>query len=52
MKQIDINQAVGMMVGLAVGDALGASLEFTDAREPANYLREYGTGGVWGVKEG
>ena len=51
MKQIDINQAVGMMVGLAVGDALGASLEFNDAREPANYLREYGTGGVWGVKE-
>ena len=39
MKKIDINQAVGMMVGLAVGDALGASLEFTDAREPANYLR-------------
>tara|TARA_E500000318_G_scaffold98845_1_gene100480 strand:+ start:240 stop:1100 length:861 start_codon:yes stop_codon:yes gene_type:complete len=52
MKQIDTNQAVGMMVGLAVGDALGASLEFTEAREPANYLREYGTGGIWGVKEG
>ena len=30
-----------MLLGLAVGDALGAYLEFEDAREPENYLREY-----------
>ena len=34
-----------MLLGLAVGDALGAYLEFEDAREPENYLREYQAGG-------
>lgn len=52
MKHISINQAKGMMIGLAVGDALGASLEFTKPRQPKNYLRKYGTGGIWNVKEG
>ncbi len=34
-------QGAGMLLGLAVGDALGAYLEFEEAREPENYLREY-----------
>ena len=37
-------QGAGMLLGLAVGDALGAYLEFEDAREPENYLREYQAG--------
>ena len=28
-------QGIGMLLGLAVGDALGAYLEFEEAREPA-----------------
>ena len=38
-------QGSGMLLGLAVGDALGAYLEFEEAREPENYLREYKVGG-------
>ena len=34
-------QGAGMLLGLAVGDALGAYLEFEEAREPEKYLREY-----------
>ena len=33
-----------MILGLAVGDALGAYLEFEEAREPENYLRYYQSG--------
>ena len=29
----------------AIGDALGAYLEFQPSREPENYLREYKSGG-------
>ena len=36
----------GVLLGLAVGDALGGPLEFQPAREPANYLRDM-TGGGW-----
>ena len=32
-------QGIGMLLGLAVGDALGAYLEFEEARELENYLR-------------
>lgn len=38
--------AVGMMVGLAVGDALGAPLEFTEARIKPDYITRFATGGV------
>ena len=37
--------AVGCFVGSAVGDALGAYLEFEDAREPDQYITEYQEGG-------
>lgn len=36
----------GVLLGLAVGDALGAPLEFQPARSPANYLTEM-VGGGW-----
>lgn len=36
----------GVLLGLAVGDALGAPLEFQPARLPANYLTEM-VGGGW-----
>lgn len=47
-----VDKAMGMLVGLAVGDALGAPLEFQDAREPDNYITKYHSGGVWNVKKG
>ena len=47
-----IDQATGMMIGLAVGDALGAPLEFLDAREPDNYITKYHTGGFHDVDKG
>lgn len=46
MDLLSEDQAVGMLVGLAVGDALGAPLEFTRARNPANYLTEMVGGGA------
>ena len=33
-----------MILILAVGDVLGAYLEFEEAQEPENYLREYQAG--------
>ena len=47
-----IDQAVGMMIGLAVGDALGAPLEFLDAREPEDYITKYYKGGFHDVDIG
>ena len=47
-----IDQAVGMMIGLAVGDALGAPLEFLDAREPDDYITKYHKGGFHDVDIG
>lgn len=44
--------AVGMLVGLAVGDALGAPLEFQDALEPENYVTDFIEGGVHNVTLG
>ena len=44
-KIMSHNEALGMMEGLAIGDALGAYLEFSDRREPDEYLREYKAGG-------
>jgi ADP-ribosylglycohydrolase len=33
-----VENAWGMLIGLAVGDALGAPLEFQEARDPDNYI--------------
>ena len=33
-----VDNAMGMLVGLAVGDALGAPLEFQEARKPNEYI--------------
>ena len=41
------DQAMGMLIGLAVGDALGTYLEFGSSREPEDYLRDYTEGGPW-----
>jgi len=43
---MNLDQARGLFVGLAVGDALGAPLEFTHAREPDDYLTEMVGGGA------
>ena len=36
----ELNYAVGMFVGLAIGDAMGAPIEFQPSREPAGYARD------------
>jgi len=46
------DQATGMLVGLAVGDALGTYLEFGLSREPDDYLRDYTEGGPFGLPAG
>ena len=47
-----IDYKMGMFIGLAIGDALGAPLEFQEAREPDNYLTQFTTGGVHNVSVG
>ena len=32
---------IGMMIGLAIGDAMGAPIEFTSSREPEDYVTSY-----------
>lgn len=49
---LTLDKAKGMLVGLAVGDALGAPLEFHEAREPDTYIKEYCAGGVHSMKKG
>ena len=49
---MDLNNKLGLFLGLAIGDALGAPLEFQKAREPENYLTRYTTGGPHNVSEG
>lgn len=48
----ELNYAVGMFVGLAIGDAMGASIEFQPAREPEEYVRSYQEGGFHNVSKG
>ena len=43
---------IGILVGLAIGDAMGAPIEFTPAREPKDYVRTYLTGGAHDVSLG
>lgn len=52
MNMMTHDTAVGMLVGLAVGDALGAPLEFQDALEPENYVTDFIEGGVHNVTLG
>ena len=47
-----IDSSVGMFVGLAIGDAMGAPIEFQRAREPEEYVREYRKGGAHNVSLG
>ena len=49
---MDTDKKLGLFIGLAIGDALGAPLEFQKAREPENYLTRYTTGGPHNVSEG
>ena len=49
---MDLNNKLGLFLGLAIGDALGAPLEFQKAREPENYLTKYTTGGPHNVTVG
>ena len=44
--------AMGLMFGLAIGDAMGAPIEFQDGREPDDYITKYMTGGAHGVSKG
>jgi len=46
------DKAIGMFLGLAIGDALGAPLEFEEARPPNNLLTKYTTGGAHNVSIG
>jgi len=50
--QKKVEHAWGMLIGLAVGDALGAPLEFQKARDPDNYITKYHSGGIWDVQKG
>ena len=49
---MNIDKSIGMFMGLAIGDALGAPLEFQEAREPDNFLTKYTTGGAHNVSLG
>jgi ADP-ribosyl-[dinitrogen reductase] hydrolase len=46
------DKSIGMFLGLAIGDALGAPLEFKEARSPDNLLTRYTTGGAHNVSNG
>ena len=48
----ELNYAVGMFVGLAIGDAMGAPIEFQPSKEPLNYVRSYQEGGFHNVSKG
>ena len=49
---MNIDKGVGMLVGLAIGDALGAPLEFEEPRHPDDYLISYTKGGAHNVSIG
>ncbi len=48
----NFNTALGIMLGSAIGDALGAFLEFEESREPDQYITEYQDGGPHNLKAG
>ena len=41
-----------VLLGLAIGDALGARLEFKKAREPTEYLKKFTEGGAHNIRIG
>ena len=43
---MELDNKLGLFLGLAIGDALGAPLEFQKANEPDAYLTEYTTGNL------
>ncbi len=47
-----LNYKLGMFIGLAIGDSLGAPLEFEEPSPPDNYLTEYAEGGWHNVSKG
>ena len=49
---MNTDKGIGMFLGLAIGDALGAVLEFQEPREPENYVRCYQEGGSHNVSIG
>lgn len=49
---LTLDSAMGMLIGLAVGDALGAPLEFLPSREPDEYVTKYMKGGYHDMKKG
>ena len=49
---MELDNKLGLFLGLAIGDALGAPLEFQKANEPENYLTEYSIGGPHNVSIG
>ena len=51
-KIMSHDEALGMMEGLAIGDALGAYLEFANRRGLDDYLREYKAGGPHNLPAG
>ncbi len=49
---MDIDKSIGMFLGLAIGDALGAPLEFKEASLPDQFLKRFKTGGAHNVSLG
>ena len=49
---MDLDKKLGLFLGLAIGDALGAPLEFQKSREPNQYLTKYIKGGPHNVSIG
>ncbi|CAF4564251.1 unnamed protein product, partial [Rotaria sp. Silwood2] len=52
-KEVTLDRVIGSLIGLAVGDALGASVEF----RPRDYLLHHPVsdmqkGGTWGLNAG
>lgn len=50
-SEIDLDRAIGALLGLAVGDALGAALEFS-RRDSKPEVRDFIGGGPFGLKPG
>jgi len=47
-----LDSDIGLFLGLAIGDAMGAPIEFQPSREPENYITRYMSGGAHNVSKG
>ena len=47
-----LDSDIGIFLGLAIGDAMGAPIEFKPSREPDDYITKYMSGGVHCVSKG